>query len=128
MRTLAAGLRALGRTPLAMIPLVLEAAVAAGLIAAGAFPATGVSAPAAAAFPFDIYFDLKESLAHATGWAWFLGALLLSVAIRSVALAATLWLADSACPSLAMVWRRAGLLAAIGSRLCFRQRSSCLSA
>jgi hypothetical protein len=96
-----------------MIPLALEGAVAAGLIAAGAFPATGVSAPAAAVFPFDIYFDLKESLAHATGWAWFLGALVLSVAIRSMALATTLWLADSPRPSLAMMWRRTGLLAAI---------------
>ncbi|HEX3326011.1 MAG TPA: hypothetical protein VHV50_03345 [Actinomycetota bacterium] len=113
MRTLAAGLRALGRTPLAVTPLAVEGAIAAGLIAAGAFPATGVSVPAVGVFPIDVYFDLKESLAHATGWVWFIGALVLSVTIRSLALAATLWLAGGTQSMLGMIWRRAGLLAAI---------------
>jgi hypothetical protein len=91
----------------------VEGAVAAGLIAAGALPATGVSAPAVSVFPIDVYFDLKESLAHATGWVWFIGALVLSVAVRSLALTATVWLAGGTRTKPGLMWRRAGLLAAI---------------
>jgi hypothetical protein len=113
MRTLAAGVRALRRTPLALTPFALEGAVAAALIIIGAFPPTGVSAPAVAVFPLDIYFDLKQSLAHSTGWIWFVGAIVLSVTVRSLVLTTTLWLAGGTGTDPVKVWRRAGRLAVI---------------
>jgi heme exporter protein D len=45
-------------------------------------------------FPLDIYFDLKQSLAHATAWRWFAVAMILSLIVRSLTLAATLWLSE----------------------------------
>jgi hypothetical protein len=94
MKTLPAGLRALRRAPLAMAPLALEGLVAGGLIILGVFPASGVSVGAAGVFPLDIYFDLKQSLAHASAWRWFILAMVVSVIVRSFTVAATLWLAE----------------------------------
>jgi hypothetical protein len=93
--------------------MAIEAIVAAALMLAGAFPATGVTAPAVAVFPLDIYFDLKQALAHATAWAWFLGALVLSVLVRSLTLTSTLWLASDARSAALDVWKRSALLAAL---------------
>ncbi|MEA2508564.1 MAG: hypothetical protein QOG21_646 [Actinomycetota bacterium] len=113
MRTLIAGLAALRRTPLAVVPMAIEGVVAAAFILARVFPASGVSAPAVAVFPLDIYFDLKQSLAHASAWAWFLGALVVSVLIRSLTLTTTLWLATDARIEPVTMWKRAGLLAVL---------------
>jgi hypothetical protein len=113
MRTLIAGLAALRRTPLAVAPMAIEAIVAAALMLVGAFPQSGVTAPAVAVFPLDIYFDLKQSLAHATAWTWFLAVLIASVLIRSFALTSTLWLGTEDRSAPFALWKRAALLAAL---------------
>jgi hypothetical protein len=115
MRTLRAGARALRKTPLAAAPLVLEGIVAGFLVLVGAFPAKGLSAPAVAVFPLDIYFDLKQSLAHATAWPWFIAGMALSLTIRPLVLTLTLRLAGTRA-TLAETWMRAarlGLTAAL---------------
>jgi hypothetical protein len=113
MRTLTAGIRALRRTPSAVAPLIIEGSVAAALIVQGSFPARGVSAPAVAIFPLDVYFDLKQALTHATAWPWFIGAMALSVAIRSTVVTSTLWLAGGTragfLPTLVRMCRLAAL-------------------
>jgi hypothetical protein len=112
VRTVISGARFLTARPLAGLPLALEGFIAALLIATGGLPSDGGTAPAFAAFPFDVYFDLKYSLAYAPSWAWFAAFLLLSVAVRSAVLASTLWLADEARGPVLNLWRRcAGLVA-----------------
>jgi hypothetical protein len=112
MRTLVAGVHALRRAPLAMAPMMLEGVVAGFLIIIGVFPATGVTAAAAGVFPLDIYFDLKQSLAHATAWRWFIATMALSVIVRSLTLAATLWLSEGG-PGLLNRWVTACRLAVV---------------
>jgi hypothetical protein len=73
---------------------VLEGFVAAILLLVGAFPETGASAPAAAAFPLDIYFDLKQALANTTNWIWFVLAVAVGLLVRASALVGTFWLLE----------------------------------
>jgi hypothetical protein len=119
VRTLLAGLRGIRRTPFALLPLVVEAAAASALLLVGAFPRTGASAAAAAAFPLDVYFDLKQALAHATGWLPFAGAVLLSIGVRSAALASTLWLHDGRSGSFTAAWGRAAKLTGVAAAALF---------
>ncbi len=107
MRTLAAGVRALRRTPLAMLPSALESLAAAALVLAGVFPDSAESAIAAGVFPLNIYFDLKQSLASSFTWAAFVAALGLSVLLRTASVAATLWLADERPGAVTLAWGRA---------------------
>jgi hypothetical protein len=72
-----------------------------------------VSAPAVAVFPLDVYFDLKEALTHATAWPWFIGAIALSVMIRSLTLTSTLWLAGGTRAGFVPTLVRIGRLAAL---------------
>ena len=111
MRTLVAGLRAFRRAPLAMLPLAVEGAVGAILVAVRAFPGGGASAPATAAFPLDVYFDVKQSLAAAPGWAWFAAAIGFGLLVRAGALAATFWLSEDRPAPFAEGWARAARLA-----------------
>jgi len=119
VRTLLAGLRGIRRTPFALVPLVAEGAVASGLLLLGAFPRTGASAPAVAAFPLDVYFDLKQALAHAPGWLPFLGAVALSIGVRSAALAGTLWLHEERRGSFTAAWSRAAKLSLVAAAALF---------
>jgi hypothetical protein len=112
MRTLAAGLRALRRAPAAMIPLVVEGVAGGLLVATRAFPPDSAAAPSTAVFPMDLYFDLKQSLAYARGWAWFVAAIALGVLIRSGLLASTFWLSEGRPGPFAPGWARAAKLAA----------------
>jgi hypothetical protein len=70
--------------------------VGALLIGLGVFPAGAASAAATAAFPMDVFFDVKQGLAYSASWPWFAAALALSVLVRSSTLASTLYLGDRA--------------------------------
>jgi hypothetical protein len=113
VRTILAGLRVLRDEPLALAPLGAEGVLAAVFVLAGAFPANGSSATSSAAFPLDVYFDLKQALAHARGWPWFVAATALSVLVRGGTLATTLWLKDGRPGTLARAWVRSATLAAV---------------
>lgn len=111
MRTLVAGLRALRRAPEAMIPLAIEGVAGALLVALRAFPPSSASVPSTAVFPMDVYFDLKQSLAYAPGWAWFVAAVGLGVLVRAGVLACTFWLSEGRPGPFAAGWVRASKLA-----------------
>ncbi|MFN2525735.1 MAG: hypothetical protein ABR505_05660 [Actinomycetota bacterium] len=93
MQTVLAGLVVLRRTPLALVPMLAEALVAAVLLVFGVIPPGGNSVIAGGVFPLDIYFDLKQSLASASGWPLLIVLMLLSLPIRAVVLLLTFWLA-----------------------------------
>jgi hypothetical protein len=111
MRTLLAGIRAVRRAPAALAPLALEGLIGAVLVAAGGFPDDAGSVTSTAAFPLDVYFDLKQSLAYASGWAWFVAAVGLGILVRGGALASTVWLSDGRPGPFATAWWRATKLA-----------------
>jgi hypothetical protein len=115
MRTVVAGLRALRRSPVAMIPLALEGIVGGILVATRAFPADAAAAPSTAAFPLDVYFDLKQSLAYAPGWAWFVAAIGLGLLVRGGVLAATFWLSEGRPGPFSTGWVRASKLALVSA-------------
>lgn len=93
----------------------MEGLLAASLTAADALPATGGTAPAIAAFPFDVYFDVREALTHGRDWLWFLALVMTSIVGRSLVFSSSLWLADGARAPLAVAWGRAARLAALAS-------------
>lgn len=104
MRTVLAGVRAVRRAPEALAPLAIEGVLGAALVAFGAFPGDAGSATATASFPLDVYFDVKQSLAYALGWAWFVAAVGLGILVRSGVLAATLWLSEGRPGPFAGAW------------------------
>lgn len=101
-----AGLRALRDAPLALAPFAVEGVLGGVLVLTGAFPGNGAAAPSVAAFPLDVYFDVKQALAHGRGWPWFVAAVSLSVVVRAGVLALTLWLKDGRRADLAIAWTR----------------------
>lgn len=108
MRTLIGGVVAARREPLALVPYSGTGVVAALLVGTGVLPARPVTAPVVAAFPMDLYFDLKHALGHASGWFSLLALLALGLALRSALLAGTLWIADGRPGATFFpVWRRA---------------------
>ncbi|MFP5351049.1 MAG: hypothetical protein ACLGIB_00595 [Actinomycetota bacterium] len=113
MRTLAAGSRALKRTPLAVLPMGVESLVLGALVAAGAMPRGAESAAAGAVFPLSLYFDLKQALAFSISWPSFVAALLLSLLVRGAVIGFTLWLADGRRGPAAGPWARAVRLGGI---------------
>ena len=110
-----AGIQALRRTPLAGIPFMVEALLVAFLVGSEALPAGGGTAPAVAAFPLDIYFDVREALTHGHDWVWFTAIVATSIMFRSLVLSSCLWLADGARGSLALAWAAAAHLAALAA-------------
>jgi hypothetical protein len=113
LRTVTAGVRALRRAPLAVLPLTLEGGAVGVLVLLGVFPSSAESAIAGALFPIDIYFDLKQSLAFSFSWPTFAASVVLSVLVRSGSLAATLWLADDRRAPIASVWLPAARLSLV---------------
>ncbi|MGH2735366.1 MAG: hypothetical protein ACRDKZ_07295 [Actinomycetota bacterium] len=111
MRTLSTGLLTLRRFPLAGMPMLLEGLVAALLIGSGVIPADGGSAAVAAAFPLDLFFDVKHWMAFTPDWPVFLVALTAAVVIRSAVLAGVLYFAQESHWGFLQAWRRAGGLA-----------------
>lgn len=109
----------LRRAPVALVPLSAEALVVAALIVGGALPASGASVAAAAVFPLDIFFDLKQVLAFAASWSWVAAAVALSVLVRAGALAATLWLSDGGEGAFALAWGRAARIAGVAAVVLF---------
>lgn len=98
---------------MAVAPFAAEGLIAAILVLTGAFPGNGAAAASAAVFPLDVFFDVKQALAHARGWPWFVAAAALSAVVRAGVLAATLWLHDKGRGSLATVWLRCLRLTAV---------------
>lgn len=94
-----------------MVPLALEGVIGAVLVATRAWPGGAASAPSTAVFPIDVYFDVKETLAYAPDWAWFIAAVGLGILVRSAVLATTFWLSEGRPGSLAIGWTRAAKLA-----------------
>ena len=107
MRTLLAGLQAFKRAPLAIAPVAATSACAGIAILFGLLPASGTAAAAGAVFPLDVYFDVKQALAAASSWPLFVALLASGVAVRSLVLALTLWLADGSEGRLLAVFRSA---------------------
>ncbi len=110
VRTLGAGLDSLKRSPAALLPLTIEGGVVALLFLDGRMPDGGGGAAAPAAFPFDLYFDLKQAIAFAPGWPAFVGLVVLSILVRGAILASTLWLAGEQRDPLLHVFRRSRIL------------------
>lgn len=106
MRTLTAGITRFKATPLALVPITAEGVTAGLLIALGVIPASGSSAIAGAAFPLDVFFDLKQALAQAPSWVAFTLAILVSVGVRSAVLAATVVAADGQARDFLVIWGR----------------------
>lgn len=107
-----AGLRGLREAPLALAPFAVEGVLGGVLVLTGAFPGNGASAPSAAAFPLDVYFDVKQALAHGRGWPWFAAAVGVSVIARGGVLALTLWLKDGRRAPFEVAWARCTALSA----------------
>lgn len=98
--------------PVAIAPFAAEGVLGGVLVLSGAFPGDGAAAASAAAFPLDVFFDVKQALAHGRGWPWFAAAVALSVVVRGGVLALTLWLKDGRRGPLAVTWVRCLELAA----------------
>ena len=95
--------------------MTAEGLVAGVLIAVGALPHTGAAAAAGAAFPLDVFFDVKQALAQTSGWAVFVVAIVVSVVVRSAVLAATLAAADGSFESFVTTWFRAATVVLMAS-------------
>ncbi|CAN5576060.1 hypothetical protein BH20ACT23_BH20ACT23_12310 [soil metagenome] len=96
--------------PLAAVPLTIEGLGFAALLLLGVLPANGAVAPAAAAWPFDLYFDLKQSVAFSSSWPNFGATIVALVLFRSALLALIATLADGREASMPRAFRSALLL------------------
>jgi hypothetical protein len=88
------GTRFMLERPRAALPLTIEGLLFAGLMLLGVLPTDGGVAPAAALFPFDLYFDLKQSIAFSSSWPTFVVTVVALVLFRSALLALTATLSD----------------------------------
>jgi hypothetical protein len=95
--------------------MAVESLVVAALIVAGVLPASGASAAAAAAFPLDLFFDVKQGLAVTSGWLSFAVVFVMAVLLRGGVLVTTLWLAEERPGPLAPALLRGIRLAAVAS-------------
>jgi hypothetical protein len=73
----------------------------------GVIPSSGAAAMASAAFPLDVFFDVKQALTSSRSWLYFAIVMLAGIVIRSTALAATVWLADERKTAPLTLWRDA---------------------
>lgn len=104
--------------PLAAIPLTIEGLSFAVLLLLDALPAGGAAvAPAAAVWPFDLYFDLKQSVAFSSSWPNFGITVAALVLFRSGLLGLTAALADGRSASVARAFRSALRLGLVGVAL-----------
>lgn len=101
--------------PDCLVPTIAASTIAAALVLTGALPARPVSAPAVAAFPADLFFDVKHALGHAPGWLAFAALVGLGIAGRSAVLAGTLWLAEGRPGSFTAAWTKTARIAMLGA-------------
>lgn len=94
MKTITAGFRNVRRAPLAVLPLTIEGVIGAILVAGGMWPASTASAASTAVFPLDIFFDVKQGIAYSSSWSELFLVIVLSVAVRTTVLTASLYLSD----------------------------------
>ena len=80
---------------------------------AGAIPASSAGVASTAAFPLDIFFDLKQSIAFGQDWSYVIAALGLAVLLRGGVLAATFWLLEERPGSFVLAWARGCRIALI---------------
>jgi hypothetical protein len=115
MKTVAAGFGALRRSPAALAPLSAQG-IAAGLLALlGVFPAGAAGASSSAAFPFDLFFDVKNAAAFASGWPLFAATVGFFLLVRAAVFSTTLWLLEHRPGPLIDAWARAAFIAAIAA-------------
>lgn len=95
MRTLVAGLGAFQRRPMALLPISLEAALVAAAIALGVLQPRASVVASVAAFPMDVYFDLKHGLAVASSWPVLVLSLLAALVLRSSVIYATFTVSEN---------------------------------
>ena len=96
--------------PLAAIPLTIEGFLFAVLLLLDILPANGAIAPAGAAWPFDLYFDLKQSVAYSSSWLNFGITVAALVLVRSAILGLTAAFADGLSASVTRAFRNALVL------------------
>lgn len=113
MRTLLAGIGIAKRAPLSLVPVTVEAAFAAVLVLAGVFVSDVASVSGGGVYPMGLFHDLKQALAL-TSWPVFIVALVASVAIRSLVLSSTLWLAEGRHGTLTAPWLRMARWSTLG--------------
>jgi len=103
--------------PLAALPLTIEGFLLAALLLLGLVPTNGTVAPAAAVWPFDLYFDLKQNVAYSSGWLAFGFILVGLILFRSTLLALTATLVDGPDASIGKAVRGAVALGLVGALL-----------
>ncbi len=87
------------------------------LILFGVWPASGASAAATAAFPFDVYFDLEQLLLRTSSWTTLVPLLILALVIRASILAGTVSIALTDGQPFRPLWARATVATSIGAAL-----------
>jgi hypothetical protein len=117
VQTLKAGTKAVLHRPLAALPLTIEGFLLAALLLLDLVPTNGTVAPAAAAWPFDLYFDLKQNVAYSSGWLAFGFILVVLILFRSTLLALTATLVDGPDASIGKAFRGAIALGLVGALL-----------
>jgi hypothetical protein len=103
VRTLITGFGIVKRAPLSLLPMAVEAVLAAVLVLVGVFAADAAATSGAGVYPMGLFHDLKQALALAS-WPVFVIAVAISVAIRSLGLATTLWIAEGRNGKLTAPW------------------------
>jgi hypothetical protein len=119
VQTLKAGTKAVLQRPLAALPLTIEGLLLGALLVLERLPAKATVAPAAAVWPFDVYFDLKQTVAYSPGWVTFGLTLAVLILFRSALLALTATLADGPGASIRRALRGAVGLGLFGVLLLF---------
>src|SRR5687768_11359898 len=91
---------------MAIVPISAEGLCVAVAILIGLLPARATVAAAGAAFPLDVYFDVKHAMGITSSWVTYALVVVLSVGVRSAVLVATLRMADDQEPGFLDAWRR----------------------
>lgn len=94
--------------------MTVEGLIGGILIAVGLLPPSGASAAVGAAFPLDVFFDLKQALAQTSSWPLFALVMIVAVLVRSGVLAATVAASRGGFEDFLSLWLRVLRLVAVG--------------